>query len=233
MKQIVIALLLIGVIGCKKSKSPANDNGPGPAPAKAVLIAPAANAACTEGQVVSAGISTIIFSWGGAANAESYDLYIKNLLTGSTSTHSSTSTQLSVNLGRNTPYSWYVISKSGKNPGTAQSDIRKFYNPGAEALTYAPYPADNLSPGMGQSVNAINAKIILDWDGEDADNDISVYDVYFGTTATTPPLLQANVTASTLTNVSVNSNSTYYWKVITKDLKGNSSASGVHSFKVN
>jgi len=52
-------------------------------------------------------------------------------------------------------------------------------------------------------------------------------------TTNSPSVLQSNLTTSVLNNVTVNSAVTYYWKVVTKDLKGNTSDSGVYSFTVN
>jgi hypothetical protein len=98
--------------------------------------------------------------------------------------------------------------------------------------SHAPFPAEILSPAIGVNVNSINGKITIDWNGADVENDISSYDVYLGTTAT-PVLLSSNVTASILNDVNVTANTTYYWKIITKDSKGNTSDSGVYQFKVN
>jgi hypothetical protein len=64
------------------------------------------------------------------------------------------------------------------------------------------------------------------------DNDIAGYDVYFGANPS-PALYQGNL-APTVTTLSVTvTTNTYYWKVITKDGKGNSSDSGVFKFVVN
>jgi len=64
------------------------------------------------------------------------------------------------------------------------------------------------------------------------DNDILVYDVYFGT-STSPAFLRGNITESELPDLSVTANTTYYWKVVSRDPKGNTSDSGVSFFKIN
>jgi hypothetical protein len=202
------------------------------APEKSTLVFPAQNQVCTQGAVVSATQSTITFKWNSAANAESYDLNLTNLFTGSTSTQTSNQAQMDITLARNTPYSWSIVSKSSKNTTTAQSDTWKFYNAGPGVVNYAPFPAEAVSPILGQTVTATGGKITLSWTGSDADNDIVSYDVYFGTT-TTPALYQANVTAMSVANVTVTSGNTYYWKIITRDAQGNTSDAGIFSFKVN
>lgn len=233
MKRILIVLVIIATISCKKSKTPAAPETPPSPPAPAVLVAPALNAPCNEGQVVSATESTVPFSWNAATNAESYDVYIKNLLTNSTSTHSTTATQLSVKLLRGTPYSWYVLSKTSKVGTTAQSATWKFYNAGEANVSYAPYPADNLVPAKNASITAVNGKVSLSWVGEDADNDIKAYDVHVGTSAAALVKIQSDIAATTVSDVAVVSGTTYYWKVYTKDHKGNISASETYNFTVN
>ncbi|MFM6953954.1 MAG: hypothetical protein ACKOWL_03110 [Sphingobacteriaceae bacterium] len=203
-----------------------------PAPTKPSLAAPAQNEACLNGTVVSATESKILFSWIPSTNAESYDLIIKNLLTQASTTQNTTNTALEVTLLQNTPYSWQIIAKTSKTTSTTPSDIWKFFNSGSGITSHAPFPAEIVTPTQGQAVTASGGKITLDWNGSDVDNDISTYDVYLGTT-NSPSVLQSNLTASVLNNVSVTAGTTYYWKVLTKDVKGNTSDSGIYSFSVN
>jgi hypothetical protein len=146
--------------------------------------------------------------------------------------HPVTNTELEVTLTRNTPYSWYVVSKSDKGPEDVKSVSWKFYNPGQGVVSYTPFPAEILSPLLGQNISFNTGKVTLDWNGSDADDDIVSYSIYFGTTAS-PGLLSDNLTSSILTDVSITANTVYYWKVITKDAKGNTSDSGLYEFKVN
>src|ERR1700749_1430641 len=103
-------LLFFMAFGGKK-----NNPAPALAPTKALLTAPAQNAVCTTGAVISDSQSSIIFTWNAADNTDSYDLVVKNLLTSATTTQHTSSTQLTVPLARNTPYSWYIVSKSTKS----------------------------------------------------------------------------------------------------------------------
>lgn len=229
MKLSHIYIVLLLLVSCSKKKAAAPVILP---PAAATLTSPAQNEACNTGTVVSSTESTVLLSWTNAANAESYEISIKNLIANTSITQTSTSNSLLVTLLINTPYSWQVTSKSSKTSVTAKSDIWKFYNSGPGTLSYAPFPAEMISPTYNQAISASAGKITLDWNGTDADNDITVYDVYLGTT-NSPALLQANVSSSILSNVAVNTATTYYWKVITKDAKGNSSDSGLYQFTVN
>lgn len=223
-KHLLYYLLCIVALSCKKPT-------PEP-PTKSVLSLPANNEACTTGTVTSPTLSSILFKWGGSQNAESYELTIKNLETGIVTTQTTSSTELSVSLARNMPYSWFVTAKTSKVATTAVSDTWRFYNAGEAASSFAPFPADLTFPRIAQRVTPTAGKITLTWAGSDVDNDIQSYDIYLGTTSS-PTLLKAGHTSLSLPDVAVNATSTYYWKVITKDSKGNTSDSGVSVFYTN
>jgi hypothetical protein len=227
---VILLLLTLAACGCKKSNSTANLIFI-PLPGSATLSAPAQNEVCATGTIISATQSSITFSWNASANTESYDLVLKNLLTSTTATQNTTATQLTLTLLRNTPYSWYIVSKSSKTTAIAQSDLWKFYNSGPGVVTYAPFPADITSPTYGQGVST--ATVDLKWTGSVVSPDvIAGYDVYFGT-GSSPALLKSAITDSFVNAVNVTSGTTYYWKVITKDVNGNTSDSGVYQFSVN
>lgn len=228
--RLLIAGLLLTAMGCGKKSSPTP--APDLTPGKTVLTLPKQNEACTSGTIISATQSSVLFTWGTSNNADSYDLNLKNLLTGATTTQTTSTTQLQITLSRNMPYSWYIVSKSSKSATTVQSDTWKFYNAGAGTVSYAPYPADVVAPAFGQNVAAPAGTINLSWKGSSVGGNITGYDVYFGT-STSPGVLKSNVTDSFYNNVSVISGTQYYWKVITKDANGNTSDSGLFQFKVN
>lgn len=229
MRQLYIFLILIALVACKKGKTPA----PVLNPAKAVLVSPESNSTCTQGSILSATESTVTLTWNSSANTEMYDVYIKDLISGSTAVKSSSTPKLSVNLNQNTPYSWYVVSKSSKTANTAKSDTWKFYNAGPATSFYAPFPADFIMPTNAQSLNAVAGKVVLDWSGSDVDNDIAGYDVYLGTTVANMAIVKTNIAESIANDIAVANGTAYYWKVVTKDSKGNSSTSETFQFKIN
>ena len=214
------------LLSCKKKSEPI------PAPDAAILSTPLKNESCNTGTVISATESTVVFNWAVAKNTETYELSIKNLLSNESSSQVVTSNTASVTLKRNTPYSWYVTSKSSKTAVITKSEVWKFYNSGLTATSYAPFPAEIVAPKMNDIATVSGGKVTLSWAGLDVDNDIIGYDVYFGANPS-PALYQGNLAANVTTlSVTVTTN-TYYWKVISKDVKGNSSDSGVFKFVVN
>jgi hypothetical protein len=234
MKRILACLLTMLILSsCGGASS--DDPTPDPIvllPAKAVLIVPANNELCAQGVVLSASQNVVTLKWNSAAGAESYDVIVKNLENGDVSAKTVSTNQAEVTLLRNTPYEWSVVSKSTKTAETAKSDAWRFYNAGAGMVNYAPFPAELIAPYTEQNVSAVNGKITLSWRGSDVDNDIIGYSVYLGTTLN-PPIYKSNVANMSLSEITVSSNATYYWKVATFDSKGNSSESEIFNFKTN
>ena len=224
----LVLLVTMLICGCKKKTD--GDKPDMEISNKPVLLFPSQNSACTTSTIVSATQSIISFTWKQVDNASNYDVIIKNMTTGTSIIHNTPVPMLELTLSRDTPYSWYVISKPVKTPLESQSDIWNFYNPGPGEIYYTPFPADQNSP-IGQYVTALNGSIQLRWRGSDPDNDIVNYDVYFGTSIS-PEIYKSNVTDMFLNNIKVISGTTYYWKIITKDEHGNSSSSALFQFRV-
>ncbi len=199
-------------------------------PAASNLIFPFENSLCNVGTDITLTESTVLFEWEGSLNTDSYEVELTNLTTGSTTTHSAIDTNTPIVLSRGTPYSWHVISKSNTVTETAQSASWKFYNAGEAIESYVPFPAEAVSPAMAESIRTTASEIILDWEGNDVDDDIVGYDVYFDITP--EPEIRISDLEESMFNVSIASNTIYYWKIITKDSRGNTSESSTFQFKV-
>lgn len=200
-------------------------------PSETKLIFPFENSVCNVGTNITATESTVLFEWEEGAYTDNYEVKLRNLITNEMSSHQSEDTQVSIVLKRGTPYEWYVISISKSVIESAQSKTWRFYNAGIAIESYAPFPAEIISPTMAESISTTTNEISLEWKGSDVDDDIIGYDVYFGTT-NNPEIMQTNFNDSALKNVPVLPNTIYYWKIITIDSHGNKSDSGVYQFKI-
>jgi hypothetical protein len=113
------------------------------------------------------------------------------------------------------------------------SETWLFYNAGSQT-TYAPFPAQAVSPISGSTVlKDIANEVTLEWSGADVEGDIVSFEVFFSDQNPPTTSLGEVETTTTAFNVSVASGTTYYWKIITTDQEGNTSDSGVFEFKVN
>lgn len=231
-KNIFLIFGIAGVIGCS-SGGGGQEPIPTPVtpPSAATLVFPLNSSECTEGTNVTPTQSTITFDWSDSNNTDSYQLVLKNLETQSISNYYSNISEIDITIDRGTPFSWYVISISNSTSQTATSSTWKFYNAGDAFSSHAPFPAELISPVMGTSFDPLTTKVSLEWQGSDVDNDITGYEIVFGTT--NPPSSTLSTTTSNAIDADVISGNTYYWRVVTKDSQNNSSNSEIFQFKVN
>ncbi|MCR8560447.1 hypothetical protein KXD93_22525 [Mucilaginibacter sp. BJC16-A38] len=224
---LLIVFILLFLAGCGGKK-----NNPVPDPSPVLLTTPAQDEVCTTGNIISSTESTVSFIWDASANTDSYDLVITDLLTNNQTTKTTSQTHFEVILTRNTPYSWYVVSKSAKSAITSKSEVWKFYNAGAGTVSYAPFPADIIYPAFGEVVSSTNNKINLSWKGSSVTPaSIANYDVYLGTIGEVA-LAYSAVKDSFVNDVVIAKGTTYYWRIITRDTSGNTSDSGLFAFTV-
>ena len=229
-KELLIYCLCLIGLGCSTNSDSDNveviKN-----PSSVKLVYPHENSLCNEGTNLTPLESTVLFEWKSSNNTDNYELELKNLSSGVVTNHQTINTEISVVIKRATPYEWFVISHSNSSSIAAKSSTWKFYNAGEGVQSYAPFPAEIVFPLMAETISVNDNIVDLEWTGNDVDNDIINYDVYFGTTQE-PSLLQSEYEESSLNNVSVESNTIYYWKIISRDLKGNTSDSGLYQFKI-
>ena len=227
MKNYFYLMILILSISC--SKDPAEVSNP----TSFELIAPANNETCLEGSIINDNQKEIVFQWGGSTNATSYSLDIINLTTNVGQTLQSNGTSLSVKLTSAEPYSWKVIASGEAGAKSTSSELWKFFLAGDEVVNYAPFPPELISPRPSATidVNSLN-EIVLNWTCSDVDNDIVTYKVYLDTTDGSTLVRELDyVQNNTELGVDVIIDGNYFWKVVAIDSNGNSSSSGVYSFK--
>ena len=223
MRKLVIPVIACFILGCGK-------DDPKP-PSAATLVFPLQDSECTTGVDVGANTSEVEFQWQQAANTETYELRVTHLIESTTITRTTTNTSSIVPLEKGAPYSWFVISKNTATMEEPASTTWRFYNAGSEE-TYAPFPATILSPASGATVaRDTNGEVSLQWSGTDVDNDIANYEVYLSTADPPATLVGSPSVSVTQLSIAVDANTIYYWKVITRDREGNTSDSGVYSFR--
>ncbi|RNC91979.1 MAG: hypothetical protein ED555_02385 [Allomuricauda sp.] len=226
MKRFLFLLVSLLMIGC------GGDDGPPPAPEAALLVFPLQNSECTTGQSINANLSQVTFEWQPAANTDLYTLSVVNLTTNVSQSIATVATSANLSIAKGTPFSWSVSSTNDKSSQTATSENWLFYNEGAQ-LSYAPFPAQILSPKAGATVLPDTMdRVELSWIGADVEDDIDRFEVYFSEQNPPENLLSSIGSGTMQTEVSVVSGTTYYWKVVTVDAQGNTSDSGVFDFKV-
>ncbi|WP_411032163.1 hypothetical protein [Spongiimicrobium sp. 3-5] len=200
-------------------------------PTAVTLVFPENNSECTAGDIISETQSEVTFEWSDAEIADSYEVFLTNLSTGVNEQFISNESQLDIRLSRGTPYTWYVVSKVESSANTAESDRETFYNAGPGLRSFIPFPAQNIAPVDGADISTGQSTITLVWEASDLDGDISEYDIYFEENDP-PSLFETGVSNSQLENIEITAGTTYYWKIVTRDLLGNESNSETFTFQV-
>lgn len=227
-KWLLLALLIV-IAGCgKKSDNPIVK--PDDKPAGPLLITPAPNEICTSGTILSDTTAAITFKWGAVSNVSSYRFYVQDLFHESGIMKILNTNSFTITLKRNKPYSWTVVAVN--KIGEGQSEERRFYLAGKGVTTYAPFPAQLLSPYQGESLVTSFPTVAVSWKGSSVSNNIVDFDLYFGN-VNDPPLFKSDLPFNAnivYYPVPVENGKTYFWRVVTKDANGNTSTSPLFQF---
>jgi len=157
-------------------------------------------------------------------------LVVRNILTNVDQKKVTLRFTTNVILERGKQYSWWVHSKSEQSEKISKSEVWTFYLEGNSESNYFPFPAKLVSPENHSQVSLENGTLVLKWEAIDLDNDIESYDVYLGDDPEDLSLALEELTTNSVT-VTLNPDRYYYWKVATRDKKGNISHSTFGVFK--
>ena len=227
MRKLIFMSILAGLLAaCSK------DNPPPPVPGAAALVFPENNSLCITGISQSETTSEVTFRWQAATDADSYEVVVTRL--GSTGVQRQITSELSLGvvLQKGTPYSWQVNAINNQSREETPSQVWQFFNAGSE-VSYPPFPARLLEPSSGASVlpNA-TGETLLRWELADPDNDLVECEVYFGTDPSDLEFLVVLGPTAESLQVQVEAGTVYYWQILSQDAQGNTSLSGLYSFRV-
>lgn len=221
MKSYLWVFILI-LMACKKEVIPD--------PEPVLLIGPQNNNKCNTATQISDQQSQVNFSWQEALHTDEYELVVRNILTNVDQKKVTLRLTTNVILERGKQYSWWVHSKSEQSEKISKSEVWTFYLEGNSESNYFPFPAKLVSPENHSQVSLENGTLVLKWEAIDLDNDIESYDVYLGADPEDLSLALEELTTNSVT-VTLNPDRYYYWKVATRDKKGNISHSTFGVFK--
>ena len=221
----ILAMGIALLVGCSK------DDPPPSTPGAVNLVFPENNSLCITGISQGPATSQVTFRWNAASNADSYEVLVSPL--DALGVERKTTTGLSIDfvIDKGTPYSWQVRAINEDSGAATPSEIWQFFNAGS-TLTYPPFPARLLEPASGAPVFPDqDGEALLVWEVADPDNDLDEIEVYYGTDPEALPLLAALCCQADRIRVSIRSGEVYYWQVLCRDKEGNTSRSGISSFR--
>jgi len=226
MRKIYLMLFFIVALGsCSKEQGPR-------VPLPVNLIFPEENSECISGVSLTDHTSAITFTWNPSNPAAYYVLNIYKLNGDLVSSSNEINPEGTVVLDKGHGYGWEVIAANALGEESDPSERWLFYNAGAQR-SYPPFPADLKSPESGASlVRNNNGTITLLWSGADADNDLNLYTVLLGLSPETMDEIVTLSPSQTSYPIEVVSGARYFWQVISGDVAGNTSSSGIYDFRV-
>ena len=227
MKKLIFMGILAALLeACGK------DDPPPPVPGAAALVFPENNSLCVTGISQSETTSEVTFRWQAATDADTYELVVTSLGSTGVQRQITSGLSLALVLEKGAPYSWQVTSINNQSREETPSPVWQFFNAGSE-VSYPPFPALLLEPSSGASVlpNA-TGQILLRWELADPDNDLVECEVYLGTDPSDLPFLVALGPTAESLQVQVEAGTVYSWQILSEDAQGNTSLSGLYSFRV-
>lgn len=162
--------------------------------------------------------ATVTLTWSKVVNTRGYDLYIDTtttIITPIATSITDTSYTFTVPSAASNIYYWYVLPKNNTGTGTGCSSTMTSFKYGS-----LPDTTTNISPAHGSATTESAIQFV--WSTV---NDVTGYDLYFGTSVENATLIAANLT-DTIYNYNLPAtelSATYYWYVVPKNKLGASS----------
>ncbi len=226
MRYRFFALLIVLLVSCSKKDPPPK------VPGAVTLVFPENNSLCITGVSQSPTTSEVTFSWLAATDADTYELVVTPIGAGGVQRQITSALSASFVIDKGAPYSWQVTAINQSSGNETDSPVWQFFNAGSD-LSYPPFPARLVEPASGVSVFPnTNSQVTLQWELADADNDLTEVEVYFGTDPDAFPPPEILGPAAESLQVTVTSETVYYWQILSRDAQGNTSLSNLNSFRV-
>lgn len=225
-----IICLVFAACGSGGGDDPVTPPPANTAPTVPVLTTPADNKLCLD--------NNVSFQWN-ASTDEQKDAIVYQIQIAkdnafaqivNTLDNSSLSTS-ALALEKNTAYYWRVKATDSKGLASAYSSTFKFYTAGTAVVNHLPFAPELIAPVINAVLSTSSAT--LTWNASDVDTaDVLTYDVYFGT-ANPPTAKVSENTSSKSFEVTLQSTTQYYWRIVVKDNKGGETIGQVWKFKTN
>jgi hypothetical protein len=160
----------------------------------------------------------------------SFNITLNNTLNGWQKFSTDTSYPWSWNFTFPNGFGYYEFYSIGKKAGSSDEEAPAIRDALCRHVNGSSPPDEPHDPFPPDGATDIDITTHLNWSGGDPDaGDTVTYDVYFGTSSS-PPKLVSNQTNNSYQPASLNSNTTYYWKIVSWDNHGVSTAGPLWSF---
>ncbi|MEI6866847.1 hypothetical protein [Flavicella sp.] len=206
MKNLLYTLSILFIVSCSQDES-TETNQINEAPDIPSLLNPSNNQLCTS--------DNLDFEWASSTDYEGdevnyyYQVSTDNMFNAIVKSGTIIGTLKNLQLEKETAYYWRVQAIDSKGNKSDFSEIWNLYTESIGLENNLPFMPELVAPKMEASLDS--DRIILEWNCSDIDNDNLVYNLYIGKTEN-PILVLTNI-SDTSTEITIDSNSNYYWKV--------------------
>lgn len=224
-KFISLTIISFLLISCSSGGDDENQNE---TPNVPKIISPANNTLCIDNYVA--------FEWEYLKNTNN-DLIIYQIeiakddqFTQITEILETESNYTEVGLEVNTAYYWRIKTVNSEGIASKYSKTYKFYTEGEIIVNHLPFLPELISPVLNTTLSTSTAS--LKWNATDVDEDVLIFDVYFGTVNPPVTKISGNYTIQTI-DVPLQPAKEYFWRVVAKDNKGGETVGQIWKFKTN
>ncbi|NNF32472.1 MAG: hypothetical protein HKN68_00075 [Saprospiraceae bacterium] len=222
-------LTLLTLMGCSKgdTEEPVENKPVNQAPSIPILISPPANLECAY--------TSLNFEWNFSIDPENHEIEYKLEIAEKSDFNSLLFDIViidnfkSLNLEEGKTYYWRVLARDENQAESSYSEIWALFT--EPKLTYNSIPQQAASENPVNNSNVLQGSVTLQWSCSDEDEDPLKFDLYFG--PENPPTLYQQDLENPSYEVNLESNQTYYWKVVATDPQGAKSIGPTWTFDSN
>lgn len=136
-------------------------------------------------------------------------------------------TKTVITLEKGKTFFWRVLAIDEKNNKSNYSPSWEFYTEGEPVTNQLPFPPEVINPNPHEIISGTST--LLSWNSSDADDENLTHDVYFGTVPNAP-LVSENLETNSY-EVTLEANTSYYWRIAVKDGAGGISFGPIWNFR--
>lgn len=216
------------IMSCSKEESPDHEkpgNAVNQAPSQPALLAPEDELYCTS--------DVLTFNWSPARDPQDDEITYKleisldEQFSDIFASKESSQTTNTISLNKGEIYYWRVLATDEAGNESSFSDTRIFFTEAEPTGNYLPSAPIQISPSEGENIS--KSAVTLEWSASDADEDLLLFDLYLGK-SDEPEIFVENLNTNSY-RVDLESQSTYYWRVVVKDEQGGNTTGRLWSFE--
>ena len=134
------------------------------------------------------------------------------------------------NLPKGKTFYWRVKAIDSKEAESSYTKASRFFTERDAEVNQVPNQPTIITPANNIVIS--KSSVSIQWQATDPDNDVILYDMYFGTDPEALPLIIESASQNNYL-ATLQPKTKYYWKIVVKDHKGGVTIGNIWSFSTN